>query len=221
MWPWRMTPSDDVLMSTKTCSSDSCKKPAGLKCSGCKTTLYCSKECQRSHWKTHKLTCPAAQTHNCYLVHAPPNGVVGDVSTYIEPFHLPAFGNESKERQELTDRLGWELPMEAGKFYDHRGSDDWYYWVYADDGAKAAGKPLNVFSKRLCYKDAYGDLAVLRSGPEGSSTPELFTRAALSHTIEFYETESRTEIFGRREKSRVGRNLGIDLTGVLHLHFRI
>jgi hypothetical protein len=28
-----------------------------LKCSGCRTTLYCSVECQKSHWKTHKADC--------------------------------------------------------------------------------------------------------------------------------------------------------------------
>jgi hypothetical protein len=28
-----------------------------LKCSGCRTTLYCSVECQKAHWKTHKPDC--------------------------------------------------------------------------------------------------------------------------------------------------------------------
>jgi hypothetical protein len=28
-----------------------------LKCSGCRITLYCSRECQRAHWKTHKPDC--------------------------------------------------------------------------------------------------------------------------------------------------------------------
>jgi hypothetical protein len=28
-----------------------------LKCSGCRTTLYCSVDCQKSHWKTHKADC--------------------------------------------------------------------------------------------------------------------------------------------------------------------
>ncbi|KIJ63584.1 hypothetical protein HYDPIDRAFT_113057 [Hydnomerulius pinastri MD-312] len=33
------------------------KKLASSKCSKCKMIYYCSKECQRSHWKTHKPTC--------------------------------------------------------------------------------------------------------------------------------------------------------------------
>ncbi|KAG8924711.1 hypothetical protein FRC02_010234 [Tulasnella sp. 418] len=28
-----------------------------LKCSGCQTSWYCNKECQRAHWKTHKAEC--------------------------------------------------------------------------------------------------------------------------------------------------------------------
>lgn len=27
------------------------------RCSRCKTTMYCSRECQRLHWKIHKITC--------------------------------------------------------------------------------------------------------------------------------------------------------------------
>ena len=27
------------------------------KCSACKWTVYCSKDCQREHWKQHKLMC--------------------------------------------------------------------------------------------------------------------------------------------------------------------
>jgi hypothetical protein len=33
-----------------------------LKCSGCKTTYYCSVECQRADWKVHKTLCKEAST---------------------------------------------------------------------------------------------------------------------------------------------------------------
>ncbi|KDQ17727.1 hypothetical protein BOTBODRAFT_185817 [Botryobasidium botryosum FD-172 SS1] len=39
------------------------KPPKEIKiCSGCKTMGYCSKECQRADWKTHKPICKGAQT---------------------------------------------------------------------------------------------------------------------------------------------------------------
>jgi len=31
-----------------------CRKPGILSCSGCVLVGYCSKSCQRTHWKTHK-----------------------------------------------------------------------------------------------------------------------------------------------------------------------
>lgn len=32
-----------------------------LKCSICKSVTYCSKECQKVHWKIHKITCSATK----------------------------------------------------------------------------------------------------------------------------------------------------------------
>ncbi|KAJ2915828.1 hypothetical protein MD484_g4584, partial [Candolleomyces efflorescens] len=34
-----------------------CDKPGKLSCSGCKLVSYCSKECQKGHWKLHKQDC--------------------------------------------------------------------------------------------------------------------------------------------------------------------
>ncbi|KAJ7138301.1 hypothetical protein C8R44DRAFT_342401 [Mycena epipterygia] len=34
-----------------------CSKPANNRCSACKTVSYCSQECQRRDWQTHKKEC--------------------------------------------------------------------------------------------------------------------------------------------------------------------
>ncbi|KAJ7617871.1 hypothetical protein FB45DRAFT_932859 [Roridomyces roridus] len=34
-----------------------CGKPAPNRCSGCKSVSYCSQECQKRDWKTHKIQC--------------------------------------------------------------------------------------------------------------------------------------------------------------------
>jgi hypothetical protein len=34
-----------------------CESPAHSRCSRCKSVCYCSQECQRSHWNSHKKDC--------------------------------------------------------------------------------------------------------------------------------------------------------------------
>jgi hypothetical protein len=34
-----------------------CKKSAETKCTACKAVFYCSKGCQKKHWKEHKFQC--------------------------------------------------------------------------------------------------------------------------------------------------------------------
>ena len=35
---------------------------ASLRCSRCRTALYCSKACQKKHWKVHKNICEDSNT---------------------------------------------------------------------------------------------------------------------------------------------------------------
>ncbi len=49
--------------SVPICVCASCKKPSlkMKKCAGCESVNYCSKECQKQHWKEHKAVCIVAQ----------------------------------------------------------------------------------------------------------------------------------------------------------------
>ena len=39
------------------CSNLTCSKPGVLTCARCKVAKYCSKACQKKHWKLHKMKC--------------------------------------------------------------------------------------------------------------------------------------------------------------------
>ncbi|XP_064614987.1 uncharacterized protein LOC135479155 [Liolophura sinensis] len=46
---------------SQSCSACSLQGEDLKRCAGCKTTLYCSKICQRNHWRTHKPECKELQ----------------------------------------------------------------------------------------------------------------------------------------------------------------
>jgi len=136
---------------------------------------------------------------------------------------LNDYGTERGEIAELKRRLSWTAVDEIGKFYDHKGSDTWYYYVYGPNQLSSVDTlPMNKAASRCCGRTVYGDVAVVRSGPVDSNNyPEEFTKAELIKDIEFYRTEDTDDVFQRREKSRAGRRWGIDLEGVPHIHIRM
>ena len=44
-----------IVAGKRTCAH--CGKPGKLKCGKCKLAYYCNAECQKVHWKMHKLLC--------------------------------------------------------------------------------------------------------------------------------------------------------------------
>lgn len=49
--------------SGNVCWADGCGKAAGgsgSRCSGCRTAIYCARECQKQHWRVHKAWCKHA-----------------------------------------------------------------------------------------------------------------------------------------------------------------
>ena len=159
------------------------------------------------------------QQYNCFLIRAKPHSrtpPLQDIASQVEPFNLNSFGNELGEMRELKTRLGWKNAQEVGKFYDHNGTDSWYYYVYGEEGSS---QPKNEAASLVCYKKMKGDIAVIRSGPAGTDTPEYFTQRELSEAVEFYKTHDRSKVFHEREKSRMSRSMGMNLEGVPHFYY--
>jgi hypothetical protein len=60
-----------------------CKSAAELRCGRCKKANYCSKECQVSDWRAHKITCGQVVTERVETVRA----------NYIQHAHVRIAGN--------------------------------------------------------------------------------------------------------------------------------
>ena len=54
----------DLLPETNHCSFCSSEVMSARKCLRCHSAIYCGEECQRRHWKVHKLLCKRAVVHS-------------------------------------------------------------------------------------------------------------------------------------------------------------
>ncbi|KAL9132665.1 MAG: hypothetical protein Q9175_006159 [Cornicularia normoerica] len=202
------------------CSNPSCSEPGTRTCGACRRAKYCSPSCQRSQWPAHKASCKATSQSNtpksnCYILHALPQTsnapVLDHIASQISPINLTSLGNEFAEKRQLEQHLGWHGSIEVGKFYDHLGTDKWYYYAYGDARAFNAksGLPVNEAAGLVCHKKTvYGDIGIVRSGPMGSSFAEEFSKMELTKAVEFYRTNDKDKVFAQREKSRAMRAFG-------------
>jgi hypothetical protein len=55
------TPRKEELIDCANCHRVQCNDDAFKRCSRCKSVLYCSDQCHRSHWKSHKTNCKIKQ----------------------------------------------------------------------------------------------------------------------------------------------------------------
>ncbi|KAI4256532.1 MAG: hypothetical protein L6R42_006165 [Xanthoria sp. 1 TBL-2021] len=134
------------------------------------------------------------------------------IAGLIEPLHLQHYGDEFAEMKELKSRLGWSSVGEVGKFYDHKGTDTWYHYVYGQPNGKKEGKSKNEAVSRACHQgnDIYGDVAVIRSGPGcgPSGEQQVFTASWLAKSLDFYKTNNARDVFAKRERSRFQGKMG-------------
>jgi hypothetical protein len=59
---------DSDIYKCQGCGVAETKEKKHSQCSRCKQTRYCSKECQKSHWKEHKLECNMLSFKNAALI---------------------------------------------------------------------------------------------------------------------------------------------------------
>jgi len=105
----------------KTCQHCGKTVVKSLRCSKCKITVYCSKECQRVAWKQHKSECVpvSQQTYMMGNVQVPPpddprwaNPTAADLE---EARRAIASGLTASEVLKTNPMLsGWMLPFELG-----------------------------------------------------------------------------------------------------------
>src|SRR5277367_5405218 len=205
-------------MTSEQCSNEGCDKPGISKCSGCLNVLYCSRECQKADWRNHKQTCVVST--NCFIIRAKPKSAdlspLDNVMGQLEPFPLNDIGNEASEKRQLAAHLQYTRgTAEVGKFYDDKGTDQWYYYVYgAADAFKNKRLPRNEVGSLISYHPVYGDIAVVRSGPLGAKFDVKIKLPELAAAVEFHKTNNRATIFTEREMSRFTGKMGVNFTGM-------
>ncbi|MCJ1360304.1 MAG: hypothetical protein MMC33_010309 [Icmadophila ericetorum] len=216
-------------LSLPMCCSRICDQPGTMVCKGCWTTIYCSPPCQRQHWKIHKRNCFFTQEFNGFIIRAKAKSgpmlllpqEKDKIADQVEPMYLDqTFGIS----EALKGRLGWKRPYVIGKFFDHRGSDDWFYTCYAESTSTlfsnpyvstppTASIPGNTIASLICDILAPGDVAVVRVAPFNERVRLEFTKNELCKTLEWYVGKKAKDVRLERERSwamKIGAPLPLD-----------
>lgn len=215
------------------CCSRICDQRGLLVCTGCHAVAYCSPECQVQHWSTtHKDTCLPNLKFNCFIIRTKPkSGPLlllpfdkDRIPDQVEPLPL---SQTARMTEALQDRLGWKRPRIIGKFFDHRGSDSWFYICvsnerseapkttnslltphlatqYAenyDNIADAASSPGNTISSLVCDTLSRGDIAIVRTGPPNGTFNRNFSKKELCKTLVWYINKRAKDVRLERERS--------------------
>jgi hypothetical protein len=141
----------------------------------------------------------------------------------LEPLNLVSIGNEFAEKAELAKVLGWTSGVsEVGKFYDDKGTDKWYYYIYGAADAytnKKSKLPRNDVGSLVTYEPVFGDIAVVRSGPLGNDFNVTITSTELAAAVEFHKTHDRGEVFTEREYSRMMGKMNMTGNSGMYMNF--
>ncbi|KAK6007714.1 hypothetical protein QM012_004528 [Aureobasidium pullulans] len=144
-------------MTAFRCGSGSCRKIGTLRCDSCKSTYYCSKVCQKAHWKRHKLSCDG---QDAFLPLRP--GVFNFVG-------LP---------RKLRDKIYEEVIVSKLPPCDQAGYDK----AAAHDGEPDIRNNrkdyLDVFDRRIMVSPEY-TLTIVRNTPIWGFKPLVLARGLL------------------------------------------
>mmetsp|Transcript_4478 Transcript_4478/g.8260 ORF Transcript_4478/g.8260 Transcript_4478/m.8260 type:complete len:145 (+) Transcript_4478:138-572(+) len=108
-----MSLSANSSSTKKTCQA--CGKDASKKCSRCSTVWYCSPECQRQDWKSHKPVCNSEYQMQQYELHKKAfdaitekyNLKTEEKSTEIA--ELLTSGTDNVTAKEFAERFGMDV----------------------------------------------------------------------------------------------------------------
>jgi tetratricopeptide (TPR) repeat protein len=84
-------------MSTQPkCANPSCENPGAKVCSACNSVWYCSADCQKAHWPTHKGPCKQVRTAKAAVLVPKPDDA-GPVYTDIQGASSPKAGSPAPD----------------------------------------------------------------------------------------------------------------------------
>ncbi|KAJ7478920.1 hypothetical protein FB451DRAFT_171994 [Mycena latifolia] len=130
-----------------------CAKPAANRCAGCQTVSYCSKECQRRDWKTHKIKCQSATFQKTVIAQprSAPKPVIGTLSELLQ---LANIGGDTSAHKRAA-AFGLDAALIGGANADQayrasgRSGDFWRLDVSMRDEWKARADRHNRNAHRF------------------------------------------------------------------------
>lgn len=98
------------MSKTYICANEGCRELGNMHCSSCRSVVYCSRPCQKAHWKIHRPTCKLLSD----AVNQATNQIVNDSQSVLK-----SSANRAKSSMIFSDdpKEEWTLRMGLASEY--------------------------------------------------------------------------------------------------------
>ena len=151
-----------------------CGKDAASKCASCKRVAYCSKECQKSHWKSHKAECKKASESSSGPVFKHESEMMAQLAQMgLSKDLIDNLSPEQRKRMMAMTSDPSVVAKARARVHASAAEESARAAALGIQGRSADGSAVPVPGTKYAWRDEKAQAVIEVECPEGTATADL------------------------------------------------